>query len=371
MRIIYIKAAIVLSAIIFFNSCGSLLQEPGLEPTYQQKTRGIWIVGGLTGEYITSTAAEIDLYDPEKNAFYKKVATLPTPVSFAGVVSYGGKIFVIGGFNNAGAAVAVTQIYDVTTDEWTSGSSLGQPRANIDAVVVYDKIYIVGGTINNADNTTFSILNQVTMYDITADSWSALVTAPGSIANHTSFALNDIIYFLGGRTTATSVSTAHNGYMVSSPTPALSSAAELVLTTMTARIGMAGVMYAPVNGPPLEILIGGYSTLTGVTGNYIFNSDTTYNPIPVAQVRYLYNQFTVTPWLSASDYPHTVGLASAVVYTDKIYCFGGAVPAGAGSLTVYNDVYALDLSDILTGIWNQQATMPTARFGHVALKIRQ
>jgi hypothetical protein len=213
------------------NSCGNLLEELGIAPTYEQKMRGIWIVGGLSDEYITSAISQVDLYDPETNKWFSGVTIMPTPVSFAGIASHGDSIYVIGGFSQTGAASTTVQIYNIISDSWSSGSSLAQARANIDAVTVYDKIYIISGTINNAENTTFTMVNQVYIYDIASDSWSAHATAPGNNANVTCFALNDIIYFLGGRTNVTTVSTAHNGFMTSLSTNALTSAAELVLTT--------------------------------------------------------------------------------------------------------------------------------------------
>jgi hypothetical protein len=356
---------------LLLNSCGNLLEELAVGVTYEQKMRGIWIVGGLSNANISSVVAQVDLYDPESGRWFANVTAVPTPVSFAGVASCGGKIYVIGGFNSSGTCMSTNQIYDVNTNTWSVGAEIDngtttQYRANIDAESIYEKIYFIGGVSDDADqayNTYRS--NQLYEYDTILDDWSQPAD-PGYYGNSTCYAFHNIYYFAGGRSAYSSPYANHYSYETSTT----SVVAKLTLSTISIRVGMAGAVYNPSNSDPTLILIGGFSNLTSVANYcYIFYTGT-YNPTALLDVHYLYYPFTTVPWANADSYPISVGFASAAIYHNTLYCFGGTLPI-SGDVSVYADVYSLDLTDIGGSSWMAETAMPAARFGHTALTINQ
>jgi hypothetical protein len=175
---------------------------------------------------------------------------------------------------------------------------------------------------------------------------------------------NDVIYHLGGRTAATTVSTAHDGVAVT--INGLTGATEVVLST--ARAGIAGVLYAPASGPALMAIVGGFTSLTATTGNFVAQS-TTASP-PTNAFQYLYYPFTApATWQSpASQYPLSIGFAAAALSGSKMYVFGGTtlVTAAASGL---NNAYWFDLSS-LGGGWTAAASLPAGRYGHAAVTVQ-
>ena len=64
--------------------------------------------------------------------------------SDACAVTYGNKIFVIGGFTG-NEVISTTEIYDPILDRWNFGPSLTCPRSGVKAVIFNNKIYVIGG----------------------------------------------------------------------------------------------------------------------------------------------------------------------------------------------------------------------------------
>jgi len=362
-----IKLIVILLLIcLLINSCGNLLEMLAVGVTYEQKMRGIWIVGGLSTASINSTVAQLDLYDPVTGRWFANVASTVgyTPVSFAGIASCNGKIYVIGGFDSGGICLNSTQMYDVATDTWTLGlENMPANRANIDAETIYDKIYIAGGSSANA-NIAYNDTNEIYAYDTIQDDWGPPV-ACYSAAHFSCYALNNIYYYLGGRITANSVLQNHYSYETSTGFVV----GKLGINLIPPRAGMAAAVYNPSDTDPILIIIGGFQNLTGF-GNYsyIFNGNINQNLVP--DVWYvLYPFSTNNSWSSVADYPDSLAFISAAVYNDTLYCFGGTDASGSNS--VFNNVYSLDLTDIGGSSWQAETNMEVARFGHTALTINQ
>jgi N-acetylneuraminic acid mutarotase len=335
-------------------------------PTPEQRLRGIWLFGGLAGSTYANPVQQVDLYDPVTDTWYANVTSLPTPVSFAGAASYGGRIFVFGGFTTAGTAVPTVQIYTVSSDTWTTGTDMLAVRANIHAATVNDKIYVLGGTTGNA--SALWAASNLTYEYTPGGTW--ITKANYAAVNHSERCLlpfNDVIYNLGGRTSATVSTTAHDGFAAT--TNGLSQGTEVVLSS--GRTGISGVLYAPTSGPALMAIVGGFITpLTATTGCFVAQGTT--NSTPTNLFQYLYYPFTSPPatWTNpASQYPLSIGFGSAALSGSKMFVFGGTtlVTSAANGL---NNAYWFDLSN-LSGGWTAAASLPTGRYGHCAVAVRQ
>lgn len=98
---------------LLFTPVALQVAQPPLPPPSWEEVanRGIWLVGGQQGNYPgANVVAQIDVFDPVTMTWYPNVATLPTPVTFAGVTAYQGKLYVAGGFNSTGVNVNTLQI---------------------------------------------------------------------------------------------------------------------------------------------------------------------------------------------------------------------------------------------------------------------
>jgi hypothetical protein len=364
-------------ALLLVSCTGMLLESPpggGPAPTLAQKQRGIWIVGGLSGSAIGTTVGQVDLYDPLLGAWYAAVTTLPTAVSFAASCSWGGRVFVFGGFDSTGVVRNLVQIYDVSTNAWSAGTIMPAARANIASVVVSGRIYVLGGTTGNAaaayagSNLSYEYVPSLAG----PGSWNTKVNMAAAGSERFLLPFDDVVYGMGGRTTATAVSATHDGLAVSSSPPngVLTTVVEIALTS--ARTGMCGVLYAQGTAPAVMALVGGFTALTATTGNFVVQNTATSTVLNPSIFQYLYYPFIppLTWQTAANNYPLPIGFGAASLSHADMYVFGGTsnVTAAASGLT---NVYRFDLDTISTGgSWTVGASMPVGRYGHAAVTYR-
>jgi hypothetical protein len=347
-------------------------------PTSAQKSRGVWILGGLSGSTIATPVSNVDLYDPVTNIWYPAVTSLPTPVSFAGYAAAEGKLFVIGGFNSAGVAQNTVQIYTISTGLWSTGASILAARANIYATASNGKIYILGGTQTIAGGP-LSAMTTTYQYSISGDEWINKTAFGVANIDRFNYAYNDVIYNIAGRTNFLTISTtAHDAYV---PASNLLSTGVTEVAIPTNRTGVAGALYVPSSGPAAIILVGGVSALTGTNGNFVNQGTTTatlqslthFLAYPFA----LPSAWTI-PNTGATIYPSTIAYGSAVVPSaatpDRFYYFGGVTALGTTTTVVAGGYWCATpntSSGAWNGTWTATANMPTARWGHGAVTLNQ
>ena len=81
---------------------------------------------------------------------WKRKADMPTPRCALNAAVVSNMIYVMGGANNYGfhlsqGAMATLEIYNPQTDKWSKGPDMPTPRYSFTAGVVNGKIYVVGG----------------------------------------------------------------------------------------------------------------------------------------------------------------------------------------------------------------------------------
>lgn len=377
------------------------------DATLAKKLRSIWMVGGTkTSGLIAATvavnayAADLDYYDPITNTWSTITSGTWTgtftPKLGAAYAGYNGKIYVVGGYSEgASAATALnsttTQIYDIATNTWSTGTALANVNALGAPVVIGSKIYVFGGT--NSANVAAALgagaaqnLQPVNIYNTTANSWSqgtALAAANAGV-DKCAFSPDGITaYHIGGRSAAATVSaTTVNGiYNTVANAPGTLT---FNTTGYTARTGSACVTYTPSGGQYTVMSIGGYSAVTGTTSGLVGGAGTT-TLTAVATVFTTTTPFTGGSWSSSSNIPASQAFSAAVVKDGIIFVFGGntaSVPATAVSApvsTVYTAAtlgggwYSNQFPPTGLASYNGSATissMPTARWGHGAVLVQ-
>ena len=127
----------------------------------------IYVIGGfdLSGD-------ALDLVDNVKNDSWKSVAPLPKPLHHTAATSYGGKIYVAGGFISADWIPSNQLfIYDPIKNEWTEGKPMPTPRAASTAIFVNGILYALGG-----QNEGILDINEA--YDPITDRWISKTPMP-------------------------------------------------------------------------------------------------------------------------------------------------------------------------------------------------
>lgn len=351
---------------------GNLLLEPiGTDSDLTIRMRSLWVVGGLSGNGTGTVVPQLDAFDPETQTWYSAAATFRAGYerSFAGVVGYKGKIYVIGGFDSTGVVTNTTQIYDIATDTWSDGAVMLEARANITAVVSDGYIYVLNGSYTNA-TANWAARNVTYRYTVQDDQWNTR-TVPGvTCSNLSAYRLGGTIYSIGGRSGAAAIQTLHNGYVPFSSLDYLTTTTE---TAITAKVGFAADVYTNEAGVSYLITVGGVTTMTGVTGNYVFHGSvniTAYNP--TVAVQYLAYPFTGVWATAAQSLPDALGYGEGLIEDSVFYYMGGT---STGTTSPNNPpvglsaVYYSDLTAFPSNTWQSGPAMPRGRYGHSLVKI--
>lgn len=113
-----------------------------------------YVLGGRTEgrEKVKDTVFALDLADP--HAGWRTLAHMPTARGGLGCAALGSKIYCFGGENPDLGGYGVykeTEVYDTTSDTWSSGEDMDLPRHGMGIVGLEDRIYVPGGgTITGA-----------------------------------------------------------------------------------------------------------------------------------------------------------------------------------------------------------------------------
>jgi hypothetical protein len=354
-----------------------------------KKLRSIWLVGGTktAGTPAAATAAgafaaDLDYYDPTTNTWGTVTAGswtgIYTPKLGAAVAGYNGKIYVLGGYAEGGANSGTVQIYNIATNAWTAGTALGTNLASGGATRVGTKIYILNGTAAATATTAFASITTLNIYDIATDSWST--GANLSVTGTETCAMNDgyALYKVSGKSAAATPGVSTTSYqsvnISGSPSVNLLFGAGATATAVTA----AACVYVPASGStaPRILMLGGYSTITGSTGNVTpLLGTTTMTPSALIQASgYPFSG----PFSSIGTLPTATAYGAAVYTSSGIYFFGGntsSAPASGASSAPTNAVYAshpslLFFQNTVPLSTTSIPMMPTARWGHGAVLVQ-
>lgn len=267
------------------------------------------------------------------SGIWHTAAPAPTKRTEVAAATLGGKIYVVGGFEEPSLSNIVNlaisskvEVYDPATDRWTATAPLPARLHHVGIGVVGGKLYVIGG-YTQSGMSTWSPVATVYAYDPATDCWTErapMPTARGalSVTEH-----DGKLYAIGGYDRKTNPSAvevydpASNTWTARAPLPTPRDH----LATATA----SGKLYA----------IGGR-----VNGDYGRNLAVTeqYDP-------------ATNRWVRVADLPTARSGISASVVDGTIYVFGGE---GAKGTFPESEAY-----DPASGAWLPMAPMPTARHG--------
>jgi len=206
---------------------------------------------------------------------------------------------------------------------WVSLAPISEAREGYGAAIVNDKIYYIGGFNGSFDRAT------VFIYDIATNTWSTGANLPspsraefGAVTNGTH------IFVVGGRAIGLALNIV-DVYDPSTDTWTRVSSMPISLATEYCVIYFNGKIY--VAG--------------GRTG-----ASPSINPVKTLLI---YDIATDT-WSYGADLPFNVSDASAIVFDNKIYLFGGFDAYG-------NVLNTALIYDIATDTWSFGASMPKPR----------
>jgi len=127
---------------------------------------------------------------PSPQPLQRPEPALPAPVEETAAAAAGGKLYVMGGFNAAGASLSSVYIFDGTS--WTSGPRLPVAVDHPSAATLNGFVYIAGGHSNGRDSARFFRLDD--------DHWTELASMHFARGGHALVAAGEKLYAIGGNT---------------------------------------------------------------------------------------------------------------------------------------------------------------------------
>jgi hypothetical protein len=126
--------------------------------------------------------------------------SMPTARGGCSAAYANGKVYVVGGQDDAGTALATVEILDVATGTWSTGPSLATPRSYPAVAALNGKVFVIGGEGSAAAFGSVEVLDAAS-----PTAWSAgpALLQPRSRAAAAALDWNGAIYLLGGRSPVT------------------------------------------------------------------------------------------------------------------------------------------------------------------------
>ena len=290
--------------------------------------------GGVRLLGVVLTALTLLAAQPaQEGGAWRTAASAPIKRTEVAAATVGGKIYVVGGFEEPSlgnmlnfAITPVVEEYDPSTDRWRARAPMPVGLHHMGIGVAGGRLYVVGG-YKQSGLSAWGPVASVYVYDPAADAWSErapMPTARGAL----SVALHEgKLYAIGGyegRANSAAVEVydpASNSWTSRSPLP--------TPRDHLAAAAAGGKVYA-VGGR----LKGDYHRNLSVTEVYDPNKDR---------------------WSKAADLPTARSGITAAEAGGRLYIFGGE---GADGTFSQNESY-----DPSRDAWQTMAPMPTARHG--------
>lgn len=296
----------------------------------------------LVGPFLIALPVSSESAQPDQDQGTWHTAA-PTPMKRTEVAAamVDGKIYVVGGFEKPGlgnilnfAITPAVEVYDPTTDRWTSKAPLPVGLHHVGSGVAGGRLYIIGG-YSKSGLSVWNPVATVYAYDPATDSWAERAPMPTARGALSVMEHEGMLYAIGGYDRKSNnaqvevYDPARNQWtsVASLPTP------RDHLATATA----AGKIYA----------IGGR-----LDGDYSRN-------LPIVE---MYDPVT-NQWSRVADLPTARSGITAAVVEGKIYVFGGEGAAGT-----FNENEAYDPA---RDTWQRMAPMPAARHGLGSAVVRR
>ncbi|MFK7925209.1 MAG: malectin domain-containing carbohydrate-binding protein [Bacteroidia bacterium] len=163
----------------------------------------IWVIGAFkTNAFPNEVPADfIWAYDPANDVWIQGPA-IPTSRKrgSAGLVMYNDKFYVVAGNTDGhdGGYIPWFDEFDPATGVWTPMADAPRARDHFHATVVGDKLYVAGGRESGGGSLFEPLIAEVDVYDFTTNTWSSPTNLPTPRAAAAVINFQNQVYVIGG-----------------------------------------------------------------------------------------------------------------------------------------------------------------------------
>ena len=178
------------AAPIAWRRCASAPGAPRQEVTAALFEGKVFVAGGLLGDANRSASARVDAYDPSTNRWTAE-PPLPIGLHHPMAATFRGKLYVLGGITQRLGGPDSARVFVFDGTRWSEGPSLKRPRGAGAAVVVHDRLIVVGGIDGSVE------VGPPEIFDGT--SWRDGAGMPSPLDHVGAAADGTYVYVVGGR----------------------------------------------------------------------------------------------------------------------------------------------------------------------------
>jgi len=155
----------------------------------------LYVIGGYkqAGLTVWHPVATVYAYDPATDAWTER-APMPTTRGALSVTVHEGMLYAIGGYDRTANSAAV-EVYDPVRNTWTSRAPLPTPRDHLATATVLGKIYAIGGRVNGDYHHNLAVTEQ---YDPATNRWARVADLPTARSGITAAEVGGRVFVFGG-----------------------------------------------------------------------------------------------------------------------------------------------------------------------------
>ena len=161
----------------------------------------VYVIGGFEEPSLGNVlnfaiTPAVEEYDPAADR-WKVRAPMPVGLHHVGIGVVGGRLYVIGGYKQSALSVwgpvATVYMYDPATDAWSERTAMPTARGALSVTVHEGKLYAIGGYEGRANSAA------VEVYDPVRNSWTARASLPTPRDHLATATAAGKLYAIGGR----------------------------------------------------------------------------------------------------------------------------------------------------------------------------
>ena len=163
----------------------------------------IYVIGNIPDDTCTAIT---EVYDPSTDT-WAVLTPMTTARSGFQTEVIDGKIYAIGGYSGVlllgpGCDCSIdslssTEVYDPSTDKWTTLAPLSTARCWLQTEVINGKIYAIGGLNNKVGDSKWNPQSSAEAYDPSTNTWTTLASTCEIYSIYQTEVVDDKIYAIG------------------------------------------------------------------------------------------------------------------------------------------------------------------------------
>ena len=155
----------------------------------------LYVIGGYqqSGLSVWRPVATLYAYDPAADV-WTELPAMPTARGALSVTVHEGKLYAIGGYDGKGNSAAV-EVYDPVRNAWSTRAALPTPRDHLATATAAGKVYAIGGRLKGDYHRNLAVTE---VYDPGSDKWTKAPDLPTARSGITAAESGGRIYVFGG-----------------------------------------------------------------------------------------------------------------------------------------------------------------------------